>query len=162
MDIEGQLDNIKLNHWLNIRKTTVEVLNGLLRGKINFELSTDNLVQLDSFSIDKIAEVLQIPSSYLLKDEETPAFLFKTKEEIIETRRPIRRDGIHFYNYYTLPTPKGYVAPVLIDILCPKKKLPKLNNGHLEPAITISLGPNDIYARFAKKLNKSTWLKFRN
>ena len=59
MNIEGQLDNIKLNHWLNIRKTTVEVLNGLLKGKINFELSTDNLGQLDSFSIDKIAEVFQ-------------------------------------------------------------------------------------------------------
>ena len=46
----------------------------------------------------------------------------------------------------------GYVAPVLIDILCPKNKLPKLNNGHLESAITLSLGPNDIYARFGKKL----------
>ena len=32
--------------------------------------------------------------------------------------------------------------------------MPVLNNGHLEPAITVSLGPNDIYARFAKKLIK--------
>ena len=42
-----------------------------------------------------------------------------------------------------------------------KEKLPKLNNGHLEPAITVSLGPNDIYARFAKKIDKFTFLKFR-
>ena len=33
----------------------------------------------------------------------------------------------------------------------PKEKMPTLNNGHLEPAITVSLGPNDIYARFAKR-----------
>ena len=42
-----------------------------------------------------------------------------------------------------------------------KNKLPVLNNGHLEPAITVSLGPNDIYARFAKKINKETLVKFR-
>ena len=35
-----------------------------------------------------------------------------------------------------------------------------MNNGHLEPAITVSLGPQDIYARFDKKLNKTTWHKF--
>jgi 2-hydroxyethylphosphonate dioxygenase len=75
--------------------------------------------------------------------------------------RPIKRDGIHFYNYYTLPSPKGYVAPVLIDILCPKNKLPKLNNGQVESAITLSLGPNDIYARFGKKINKTNWCKFK-
>ena len=39
--------------------------------------------------------------------------------------------------------------------------LPELNHGHLEPATTISLGPNDIYARFGKKLNKTTWIKFK-
>ena len=71
---------------------------------------------------------------------------------IEKTKRPINRGGIHFYNYYTLPSPHGYVAPVLIDILCPKNKMPTLNNRHLEPAITVSLGPNDIYARFAKNL----------
>ena len=29
-----------------------------------------------------------------------------------------------------------------------------------EPAITISMGPNDIYARFAEKINKESWIKF--
>ena len=38
--------------------------------------------------------------------------------------------------------------------------MPKLNNGHLEPAITVSMGPNDIYARFDEKLKKDTWIKF--
>ena len=86
--------------------------------------------------------------------------ILKYKKEIDNTKRPIIKDGIHFYNYYTLPTPKGYVAPVLLDIMCPKSKLPKLNNGHLEPAITVSMGPNDIYARFDEKLKKDTWIKF--
>ena len=45
--------------------------------------------------------------------------------------------------------------------MCPKNKLPKLNNGHLEPAITISMGPGDIYARFDEKLKKDTWKKFK-
>ena len=161
MGIKNQIDEVKLNHWLNIRKTTFEVLNDYLAGKINSKISKNNLKELDQFSIEKIAEVLRIPTSYLLKEEDVPVFLFQTKEEIKKTRRPIYRGGIHFYNYYTLPTPHAYVAPVLIDILCPKDKLPVLNHGHLEPAVTISLGPNDIYARFAKKLNKTTWLKFK-
>ena len=42
-----------------------------------------------------------------------------------DSSNAIIKDGIHFYNYYTLPTPKGYVSPVLLDILCPKDKLPK-------------------------------------
>ena len=161
MDLKNKIDEVKLNHWLNIRKTTFEVLNNYLANRINFKISKNNYAKLDKFSIEKIAEVLEIPTSYLLQEEDTPVFLFKTKEEIEKTRRPIYRGGMHFYNYYTLPTPHAYVAPVLIDILCPKDKLPVLNHGHLEPAVTISLGPNDIYARFAKKLNKTTWVKFK-
>ena len=161
MILKNKIDKIKLNHWLNIRKTTFEVLNNYLADRINFKISKNNLAELDKFSIEKIAEILEIPTSYLLQEEDTPAFLFRTKEEIQKTRRPIYRGRIHFYNYYTLPTPHAYVAPVLIDILCPKDKLPTLNHGHLEPAVTISLGPNDIYARFAKKLNKITWIKFK-
>ena len=45
--------------------------------------------------------------------------------------------------------------------MCPKNKLPKLNNGHLEPAITISMGPGDIHARFGEKLKKDTWQQFK-
>ena len=155
------LDKIKLNRWLNIRKTTLEVLNKNLRGELNFKVTLENCESLDTYAIDVIAKFLDISSSKLKKNYKFPTYLFKSKLEIEKTKRPINKDGIHFYNYYTLPTPKGYVSPVLLDILCPKEKLPKLNNGHLEPAITISMGPNDIYARFAKKLNKDTWVKFK-
>ena len=156
-----RLDRIKLNRWLNVRKTTIEHLNKLLKNKLNFKFTLDNCDSLDKFSINTIAETLDVPAEKLLKKNSLPSFIFKSKNEIEKTKRPINKGGIHFYNYYTLPTPKGYVSPVLLDILCPKNKLPKLNNGHLEPAITISMGPKDIYARYAEKLNKTTWVKFR-
>jgi len=155
------LDRLRLNRWLNIRKTTIEQLNKDLKNKLNFKISLDNCENLDDYSINLISDYLDISPDKIKKDISTPVYLFKTKEEIYKTKRPINKGGIHFYNYYTLPTPKGYVAPVLLDILCPKERLPKLNNGHLEPAITVSMGPDDIYARFAEKLNKNTWLKFK-
>ncbi len=155
------VDKFRLIHWLNIRKTTIDVLNQLLSNKINRKISFDDFEDLDMYTASEIAEVLSIPVSNILKNPETPSFLYSSKKDLEKTKRPIRRDGIHFYNYYTLPSPKGYVAPVLIDILCPKNKLPKLNNGHLESAITLSLGPNDIYARFGKKINKTNWCKFK-
>jgi len=155
------VDKYRLIHWLNIRKTTVEVLNELLINKINKKISFDDFENLDMYTAKEIANVLSIPVSNILKVDEVPSFLFSSKKDLEKTKRPIKRDGIHFYNYYTLPSPKGYVAPVLIDILCPKSRLPKLNNGHLESAITLSLGPNDIYARFGEKINKTNWCKFK-
>ena len=157
----NRIDKIKLNHWLNVRKTTLEVLNRKLIKYSNFKITLDNLDQLDEHTINQIVEQLSIPKEYIESSEEVPCFVYNTKEEMDKTKRPIKRGGIHYYNYYTLPSPKGYVAPVLIDILCPKEKMPVLNNGHLEPAITVSLGPNDIYARFAKKINKTNFIKFK-
>ena len=89
-----------------------------------------------------------------MEQKEAPSFIYNSKETIEKTKRPIKRGGIHYYNYYTLPSPKGYVAPVLIDILCPKNKLPVLNNGHLEHAITINLGPGNIYGRWGENIKK--------
>jgi len=155
------LDKIKLNRWLNIRKTTIEQLNLKLKSKINFNITLDNCESLNKYSIDVIADFLEVSPLKLKKTNTTPTYIFKSKKEIDKSKRSIKKDGIHFYNYYTLPTPNGFVAPVLLDILCPKNKLPKLNNGHLEPAITVSIGPNDIYARFGEKINKSNWTKFK-
>ena len=118
--MNNRIDKIKLNHWLNIRKMTIDVLNDHLSKHINLSVSFENLDSLDDHAIDKISEVLSIPKNNLIKNEEVPSFIFNSKKQIEKTKRPIRRGGIHYYNYYTLPSPKGYVAPVLIDILCPK------------------------------------------
>ena len=155
------IDKYKLIHWLNIRKTSFEVLNKNLSGKINKKITEKNLDELDQYTANLISEILNISIENIIKNDQVPNYIFKSDQDIKETKRPIKRDNIHFYNYYTLPSPKGYVAPVLIDILCPKDKLPKLNNGHLETAITLSLGPNDIYARFGKKINKTNFCKFK-
>ena len=158
---DKKLDKIKFNHWLNVRKMSIDYLNSLMGKNVNYEISLDNLDTVDVNVIIKIAEILSVPEDYLLENSDVPSFVYKSKEQIERSKRPINRGGIHYYNYYTLPSPKGYVAPVIIDILCPKEKAPILNNGHLEPAITVSLGPNDIYARFDKKINKTTFLKFK-
>ena len=155
------LDKIKLNRWLNIRKTTIGQLNRDLKNKINFRISFNNCQNLDVYTIKVISDYLEIAVDKIKKNRSTPLFLYNSKKDIEKTKRPITKDGIHFYNYYTLPTPEGYVAPVLLDIMCPKNKLPKLNNGHLEPAITISMGPGDIHARFGEKLKKDTWQQFK-
>lgn len=159
-DSHYKIDKVKFIRWLNIRKTTLKELNFKLRNKINFDITLENCTEVDSYSIASICNFLDINKDEITKQNLVPVFILKTKKEINETKRPIIKDGIHFYNYYTLPTPSGYVAPVLLDIMCPQNKLPKLNNGHLEPAITISMGPNDIYARFAEKINKESWIKF--
>jgi hypothetical protein len=84
-----------------------------------------------------------------------------TAAEMRATRRAVRRDGIHFYNYYTMAAPAGKVAPVVLDILCPAGRLPALNNGHLEPAITVNLGPGDINGRWGTELTEATWRRLR-
>ena len=54
------IDKVKLIHWLNVRKTTFEYFNTKIKDKINFKLSLENLDQLDEYSIEKIAEFLNI------------------------------------------------------------------------------------------------------
>lgn len=81
----------------------------------------------------------------------------QSAEELRSTRRAIQRNGSHFYNYYTMAAPIGRVAPVVLDILCPADRLPALNNGHLEPAITVNLGPGDVNGRWGAELSPQTW-----
>ena len=92
----------------------------MLSSHLNYKISLDNLEKLDKHSVEKIAEVLSVPKENILLNDDVPSFIFNSKKQIEKTRRPIKRGGIHYYNYYTLPSPQGYVAPVLIDILCPK------------------------------------------
>ena len=100
------VDKFRLIHWLNIRKTTIDVLNDLLSNKINRKLSFDDFEDLGMYTATTIADVLSIQVSDILKNPETPSFIYSSKKDLENTKRPIKRDGIHFYNYYTLPSPK--------------------------------------------------------
>ena len=55
-----KIDKLKLIHWLNVRKTTFDILNEKIKDKINYSVSKDNLDELDDYAIDKIAEFLNI------------------------------------------------------------------------------------------------------
>ena len=149
------IDKTKLNRWLNIRKTTLKEFNSKIKSKLNYKINFENCENLDEYALSIISDILDIDPSKITKLSYAPTYILKKKKLKIP-KGSIIKDGIHFYNYYTLPTPKGYIAPVLLDIMCPKNKLPKLNNGHLEPAITVSMGPNDIFARFSNKLDKNS------
>ena len=154
------IDIVKFNHWLNVRKVTTWQLikkEPSLRKKIT---SKKNFA-LDSREIDFIENYLQISKELIRVDEEIPKYIFWNREKIEKSKRSINRDGIHFYNYYSLPVPKGYVGPVILDILCPKTKIPKLNNGHLEQAITVNLGPEDIFGRWGQSKKNYNFAKIR-
>ena len=149
----ANIDIIRLNHWLNARKITLPILknkNKNLYKKIklnkNFLATNKELRFLTSF--------LNIQTEDIITRLKLSDYIYFSKKKILSTKRPIKRDGIHFYNYYTLPSPKGFKAPVILDILCPSSKFPKLNNGHLEHAITVNLGPGDIYGRWGKNIKK--------
>jgi len=147
------IDILKLNHWLNARKITKKYiynkkksLSIKINKNINFRATKDE--------IRFIKNEIFIPLEKIRFEEKLPDYIFWSSEKIKSTKRPINRDGIHFYNYYSLPTPPGFIGPVILDILCPKNKMPKLNNGHLEQAITINLGPTDINGRWGQKVDK--------
>ena len=76
------VDKFKLIHWLNIRKTTIHVLNELLSNKINKKLSLEDFENLDMYTASEIANTLSIPVSNILKDSEVPSFLFSSKLDI--------------------------------------------------------------------------------
>jgi hypothetical protein len=154
------IDRFKVMHWMNVRKLTpaqvtalggpsAETLAGILGGH-DISISLDDMARL--------GRVLRIaPEQVAAREGAGLAAVVLPAAGLRATRRPIQRAGIHFYNYYSMAAPPGRVAPVILDILCPAGTLPTLNNGHLEPAITINIGPGDIYGRWGEELSPSTW-----
>ena len=157
------IDIIKLNHWLNARKITNQFIN-LKQISLSKKLKLKKNFNISSKELSFINTELLIPTEKVALQNKIPDYIYWSKTKIKKTKRPIKRDGIHFYNYYSLPIPDGFVGPVILDILCPKEKLPQLNNGHLEQAITINLGNSDIYGRWGKIKNKTNFskIKFNN
>ena len=154
------IDFIKLNHWLNARKITTKLIDKKQK-TLAKKLSLKKNFSISPRELNFINTDLSIPTEKIEVQNKIPDYILWTKSKIDKTKRPINRDGIHFYNYYSLPIPNGFVGPVILDILCPKNKLPKLNNGHLEQAITINLGNSDIYGRWGKKKNKVNFSKIK-
>jgi hypothetical protein len=155
-----RIDPFKLAHWMNARKYTAAqtaTLAGQSAARFGSLLS-ENGPDVGPEEVSAIASALQVDAIQLANSAQSDfSVVPQSAADMHATRRPIQRDGIHFYNYYTLAAPPGRVAPVVLDILCPPDRLPALNNGHLEPAITINLGPGDINGRWGVELNPETW-----
>jgi hypothetical protein len=155
-----RVDSFKVMHWLNARKLTPELAAQTIG--IAFE-TLHPITEAESCTfpaevVERLAHCLNIDAHQIAADDAaSPRVIVMKRQEIEASRRPIHRDGIHFYNYYSLPSPKGKVGPVILDILCPKGRLPKLNNGHLEPAITVNIGPGHIHGRWGENLTDDTW-----
>jgi hypothetical protein len=157
------VDSYKLAHWMNVRKVTPERVAAdasLDQGVLTTMLERERAEVPDEFA-RRLVEALHVAADQLAAIEPLPAAYVMTAAEVHATRRPIQRDGIHFYNYYSMAGAPGAVAPVILDILCPADRLPQLNNGHLEPAITVNLGPGDINGRWGTELNDATWSVLR-
>jgi hypothetical protein len=159
-----RIDPFKLTHWMNTRKYTVAQTAALAH--MSEEALTVSLREhgreAEPDEVAALAAALRIDPSQLTADAKGElSVVLQSAEAMRGTKRPIQRDGIHFYNYYTLAAPPGRVAPVILDILCPAGRLPALNNGHLEPAITVNLGPGDINGRWGQELTPWTWRVLR-
>lgn len=159
-----QIDSYKLMHWINARKLTPAMVAE--RSKVPLELieaiakgDADAGISAEQAAV--IASELNIGVGSLSVDDYTvPDVIFMPDAEVKATKREVNRGGIHFYNYYNLPAPKGFIAPVLIDILCPAGRVPTQNNGHLEPAITINLGPGHIQGLWSHDIEDDTYHPF--
>lgn len=148
------IDPYKLTHWLNARKLTPDHI----RDATGITLEPSATTRLSEAELGKLAAALDLaPDELTAGTGRVPAAIFRSSTQLHATRRAIRRDGIHFYNYYSLPAPSGHIAPVVLDILCPADRVPQLNNGHLEPAITVNIGPGDIHGRWGTELTDLNW-----
>lgn len=154
------VDPFKVAHWMNARKHTAAQVADLagVSGEAVGGLLAGGIAEVDDELLGRIAVALRIdPAQLGAQAARDLTVLHQSAERLAATRRPIQRDGIHFYNYYSRAAPPGRVAPVILDILCPADRLPALNNGHLEPAITVNLGPGDIHGRWGRDLTPQTW-----
>jgi hypothetical protein len=160
MNQSVSVDSFKVMHWLNARKLTLELAAqtiGIASETFHPITETESCV-FPADVVERLAQCLNIDAHQIAADNAAlPQVIVMKRHEIEASRRPIHRDGIHFYNYYSLPSPKGKVGPVILDILCPQGRLPKLNNGHLEPAITVNIGPGHIHGRWGENLAVDTW-----
>ena len=117
-----KINKENLLYFMNVRKLTPKHMQNVYAGDIAQLLEKDSLIEEEK--IEKIAKKLNINKSALIKNaKQSEELIFLPLEELEKTKRAVFRDGIHFYNYYTLPTPNGYISPVILDILLTQIKI---------------------------------------
>jgi transcriptional regulator with XRE-family HTH domain len=157
-------DPFKLARWMNARKITPEQLarDSCVSTEIIAKMLSGSVVTAESDAIRAVAAALLVDVSQIASSAEPgQSLVIRDADELHAKCRAIERDGIKFYNYYPMAAAPGRVGPVILDILCPHDRIPALNNGHLEPAITVNLGPGEIYGRWGEFLTEDTWRVLR-
>lgn len=145
------IDRYRLMHWLNARKMPIEEIERLTESTLIRQLLEGKQDDLSLGDVNALARTLGLSlDEFTREGQPYPSVIHMSHEELLSTRREVRRGGRHYYTYYSLPGPTNSVVPVLIDILSrPNEELVQ-NNGHLEPAITVNLGPGDIVGEWKR------------
>ncbi|KJK51584.1 hypothetical protein UK23_06310 [Lentzea aerocolonigenes] len=154
-----EIGSVKLMRWLNARKLTVSAFSaaiGVDAAQVEAGLGGD-VLRWEPGLATRAAEALDVGVEQLAVVPAAETAVHLSAAASRAGSRVVRRGGIDFYVYYSLAGPRGQVAPVILDILCPPGRLPELNRGHLEPAITVNLGPGDINGRWGEELTGDTW-----
>ena len=74
--MSNRLDAIKLNHWLNVRKMSLDVFNKLLTKNTNHKVFLNNLENLDTHTINEVEKILDVPKEFLLSHDDVPPYIY--------------------------------------------------------------------------------------
>jgi len=145
------IDRYWVMHWLNARKMPIEEIERLTESTLIRQLLEGRHAEASLDDVAALARTLGLSLDEFTREGKSyPSVIHMGHDELLSTRREVRRGGRHYYTYYSLPGPTNSVVPVLIDILsAPNDELVQ-NNGHLEPAITVNLGPGDIVGEWKR------------
>ena len=95
------VDVLKINHWLNARKVTIKYIYKKNRS-LSKKLKTNKNFIVNEKELKFLNSQLLIPTEKIQIQNKIPDYIFWSSEKINKTKRSINRDGIHFYNYYSL------------------------------------------------------------
>ena len=126
-----------------ISRVPAKLLSDLLDGKRSEVTTKDFGVLLSTLNVSVNELCSEVERGH-------PSVLYMNRAEIHGSGRDVFRGGRHYYTYYSLPAPPNWVSPVLIDVLASPNEELIQNNGHLEPAITVNLGPGDIVGEWQR------------
>jgi hypothetical protein len=91
-----QADTYKVVHWMNVRKVTT----GQVAKAIGHAFDPRAADTWSDELMSEVARFLQVEAEQLTSSpRRNLTALTRSADELIATRRPIQRDGIHFYNY---------------------------------------------------------------
>src|SRR5258708_2570838 len=104
-----RVDAYKVIHWMNVRKMTsgqVAEAAGIEHRRLTALLDPGHGGAWPDEIAAAIVDALGVDVGKLSAEErDDTSVITKSGAELHSTRRGIQRDGIHFYNYYSMAAP---------------------------------------------------------